>query len=384
MGRPTCGTMGTFSPLIKDKIKEYRPGKEGWGAITIRVELELAPDLSGEKIPSVSTINRHLKQRQRVRPYRMTIKLPGEACIPSTGPHDVWQMDAEGNKQVKDVGTVSMINIKDIFSKTYVQSYPLVLATKYNHPTGLNYQRVLRLAFMEFGRCQKLQVDHESVFYENTRPSPFPTRIHLWVLAMGAQLCHTPKGQPHKQGAVERKHQTMDRQVCQGRTYTDFDQLFAASQKRRARLNYHIPCRMLDQRPPLQVYPKAKHSGRYYDPRKEQELFNQQLIFDYLAKCKWCRNVNDSKGVSLGARYYTLKEAEPNSETKITFNLNTNRFRFCTPDDELITELDPKGLSFKELAGDLDTFIDWVENNPLVIFRQPPEENDDQKADTTF
>lgn len=372
MGRPRCGTLGSFDKAIQEEIDRYRPGSEGWGAITIQVELSLDSSFGGMKIPSVSTINRYLKQRNRLGAYRMVHRLPHEPCVSSQKAHQVWQLDAEGNKTVAHLGPLCMINIKDTFSKTYVQSYPLLLATKYNHPTTRDYQKVMRLAFMEFGRCEKLQVDHESVFYENSRTSPFPTPFHLWILGMGINLCYTPSGKPYKQGAVERKHQTMDRQVFQGKTYTSFNELFAACQKRRARMNQHFPCRMLDQCPPLKAYPQAIHSGTYYDPTQEHLLFNQQFIFDFLTKGKWYRKVSQKKAVTLGGRTYRLKPARPNSETQITFNNITKRFRFCDEQGHLLTELEPKGMSFSELAGDLEAFNKWVKENPLIIFYKKP------------
>lgn len=368
MGRPRCGTLGSFDDVIRKSIDEYRPGPEGWGAITIQVELSLDPKFSGTKIPSVSTINRYLKQRKVARSYRMVKKLPSEPCIPAQAAHQVWQLDAQGNKTIPKLGPLCMINIKDTFSKAYVQSYPLLLATRHHHPTTQDYQKVLRLAFMEFGRCEKLQVDHESVFNENTQISPFPTPFHLWILGMGIKLCYTPAGKPYKQGAVERKHQTMDRQVFQGKTYASFDELFAACQQRRARLNHHIPCRMLDQKPPLKAFPEAFHSGKYYDPDKEHKLFNQQYISDFLAKGKWFRKVSKNKFIYLGGQRYGLKLARPNSETQITFNNITKRLRCCDEQGQLIAELNPKGMSFKELAGDLESLKQWTRKNPLINF----------------
>ncbi len=128
-------------------------------------------------------------------------------------------MDAEGNKKVAGLGTVCMINLKDVFSKTYVGCLPLVFEKSCNHPQKAHYQRLMRLAFLEFGMNRHLQVDHESVFFDNQSASPFPTELHLWLTGLGIEVCYRPKGKPQKQGMVERSHQTMHQQVVAGQTF---------------------------------------------------------------------------------------------------------------------------------------------------------------------
>ena len=49
MGRPKIGILGSFDPRIKDLIDEYRPEPKGWGAVTIKTELELNKKIKGEK-----------------------------------------------------------------------------------------------------------------------------------------------------------------------------------------------------------------------------------------------------------------------------------------------------------------------------------------------
>lgn len=49
MGRPKCGVLGSFKPKIKELINEYRPQVDGWGAVTIKTELNLNQKVMGEK-----------------------------------------------------------------------------------------------------------------------------------------------------------------------------------------------------------------------------------------------------------------------------------------------------------------------------------------------
>ncbi len=371
-GRPPCGAAGTFSPAVRKRLDQLRPGVGGWGAITLRVELELDATLAGHRLPCVRSINNYLRDNNRVRPYRRPSTLPDTQLVIGQYPHDVWQMDAEGNKQVHEIGTVSMINIKDTFSKAYVQAYPLVLATRHSHPKKADYQRVLRLGWMEFGMNNCLQLDHESVFFDNTHARPFPTPFCLWAIGMGSHIIYTPGGKPFKQGAVERCHQTMDRQVCQNRAYPDHASLFANCQTRRQRLNFHIPCRSLNGQAPLKAHPQAKHSGKYYHPLMEHKLFDLEKIYQYLAQCKpWYRKVTDNRTIGLGTKQYFLRRAQAGTELEIRFDLQTKQFIFLDQDQQTIAHLAPKGLNHKDLAGDIYDFIAWTKTQSCIEHMKP-------------
>ena len=210
MGRPTTGLLSSFSPLIKEEITIYRPGSGGWSAKVIAVELSLDARFANEAQPSVSSINKYLSKRGKSKRQNKHSSLPVCPSIPvAMRPHEVWQMDSEGTKPVEGLGWVAPINVKDVFGKIYVMTYPCVLKTASNHPKTSDYQRTLRLAFMEWGLPEHLQTDHESVFFDNKTKSPYPTQLHLWLIGLNIDLRFTPFGKPQKQGTVERAHQTM-------------------------------------------------------------------------------------------------------------------------------------------------------------------------------
>jgi len=368
LGRPKSGVLGSFPLQIKEAINKLRPGKEGWGAITIKEEIQLDSELSAFRVPSVRSINYYLKATQRTRSYWKEEKLPEEPVIYSRHEHDVWQMDSEGNKIVPAVGTISFINIKDIHSKTHLGSYPCALGGNFNHPKREDYQMALRLAMLEFGRCARLQVDHESIYYENTNKTPYPTPFHLWALGLDIPLSYTPKGKPYKQGAVERQHQTMHQQICAGRTHQNWEALFAFTQRRRYMLNHHIPCRMLNGMAPLQAFPEAIRSDKPYDPRHEEDYFDPARIYDYLCQLRWIRTITSQRSFSLGAQSYSLKKATPNTSVVITLDRVSKMFHCKTPEGTLIDQLQPKGISFKELCGNLEDFISWATKCPDVEY----------------
>lgn len=365
MGRPKRGHLSSFDSSIRSKIDHYRPLKEGWSALTIGIELKLDPGLSQLAQPSVSSIHRYLKSSGKIKPPVKRVALPVEPCALAEHPHDLWQLDAKGNEKAKGLGTVSMINIKDVQSKSYINSYPCVFLKPTSHPTTAHYQTALRMAWMEFGMNKRLQVDHESIFHENSSASPFPTSFHLWLTGLGIEMCFTPKGKPQKQGIVEKSHQTIQTQVMAGKTYEDEYSLIKACQKRRQRLNYHIPSRATHNLPPLKANPEALCSNRKYEPEQEYKLFKPDLIYQYLCQGQWFRRVGSNKTIHIGGKVYYLSKAIPKTELEITFSLSQKKFICCNADSELIAQVEPKGLSFKELAKNLDEFKTWIKKIPF-------------------
>lgn len=348
--------MGSFDQSVHQKVEQYRPGREGWGALTIQVELQQEPDLKGHRKPSRSTIAAYLKAKGKTKPYKKHFDLPSKPCYAAEFAHDLWQMDAEGNKHVPGLGTVCMINLKDVFSKTYVGCLPLVFEKPCNHPQKVHYQRLMRLAFLEFGMNRRLQVDHESVFFDNISASPFPTELHLWLTGLGIEVCYTPKGKPQKQGMVERSHQTMHQQVTAGHAFGNHRQLFERCQQRRSRLNRDIPSRRTNAKPPLVNCPEAENSQRVYQVEAEKEIFDPQKIKNLLRNGKWYRTVSKDKTVALGGRVYYLPKACPKTEVEIKFNPYRSTFLFFDADGKFINSKPAQGLSFNELAGDLEDF----------------------------
>ena len=97
-------------------------------------------------------------------------------------------MDAQGIMRVEGVGKVSLISIVDVVSRLKAESYPSLDTT---NPALEDYQLSLRRAFLTYGLPAVVTLDHGTVFYDNTTPSPFPTRLHLWLLALGVQVRFT-------------------------------------------------------------------------------------------------------------------------------------------------------------------------------------------------
>ena len=127
------------------------------------------------------------------------------------------------------------------------ESYPSLETT---NPALPDYRLTLRRAFLTYGLPETLTLDHGTVFYENTTPSPFPTRLHVWLLALGVQVRFTRKRCPTDHAIIEPTFQTMTAQALLGQTYSSPSALWSGLDERRQVLNHHLPSRMLSHQAP--------------------------------------------------------------------------------------------------------------------------------------
>jgi hypothetical protein len=189
----------------------------------------------GQPLPSPASIGRFLHEQGLTRAYEKHSPLLVPERNPAEVPHAAWEMDARGYERVPDVGLVSLINLNDRCSHARLLSYPVWVGDKRctRHPTTEDYQTALRLAFTEWGMPIQLQVDRESMFFDNTTQSPFPTRLHLWLLALNIELVFGRPRCPTDQGMTQRSHQLWAAQCLQGQTYSDWFALYWTLHQRR-------------------------------------------------------------------------------------------------------------------------------------------------------
>jgi hypothetical protein len=356
MGRPPTGALGSYPALIRETLRAWRMAHPGWGPKTLRAQLAADERFRGQRLPGRSSIAGFLKEQGLTRPYERHSDLPQPQVGTARAPHEEWEMDARGYQPVPEVGVIALINLNDVFSRVKLLSYPCWLGQKRasRHPTTEDYQLVLRLAFTEWGLPERLAVDHDSVFYDNTCPSPFPTRLHLWLLALGVSLTFGRKGRPVDQGMTERSHQTWHHQVLEGQTFATQEVLRAALNRRRTFLNEHLPCATLGDVPPLMACPDARRPRRLYRPEWEKELLDVSRVYDYLAQGQWFRKGSNVGTVSLGGNVYYLGKQWIHQEVEISFDRQHQQLVFRSADGAQIKRLAPQGLMAADLMGELE------------------------------
>jgi transposase InsO family protein len=352
MGRPAAGPVSTFPTQLKEAILQLRKLHPGWGPNTLLVALKTDAAFRDQLLPSRAQIARLLKQAgltRRYQPHQDLIQPP--RTDPST-PHQEWQMDAQGIMRVEGVGKVSLISIVDVTSRLKAESYPSLETT---NPALPDYQLTLRRAFLTYGLPQVLTLDHGTVFYDNTTPSPFPTKLHLWLLALGVQVRFTRKRCPTDHAIIERTHQTMTAQALLGQTYPSHADLWAGLDERREVLNQYLPSRALSHKAPLQAYPHAIHSGRMYRPEWEEDLLCLEHVWSYLQQGRWFRSSRCNGVFSLGSSEYYIGKQFARRCIEIRFDPDPIAF-ICQPEgSEELVRVPAQGLTKAELMGELAT-----------------------------
>jgi putative transposase len=231
MGRPTTGPLSTLPTGMRDAILHLRRTHPGWGPDTLLAELRVDQRWAEHPLPSRSRIAALRNAEKLTRRYQKHSELPTPPMQPQGAPHDEWELDAQGRMHVAGVGNVSLITIIDVVSRLKVESYPCLDTT---NPPLEAYQLMLRRAFLTTGLPRRITLDHGTVFYDNTSASPFPTRLHLWLLALGIDVCFTRKRCPTDHAKIERSHQTMTLQALLGQRWPDQPALWVGLDGRRA------------------------------------------------------------------------------------------------------------------------------------------------------
>lgn len=351
MGRPQKGCLSSFSPFVSERIISIRKAHPGWGANTIWSELQVDTTLKGIILPRPNTIALYLKRKGLVKKYEKNIPLPESKLHPATYAHHIWQIDGQGATTVQSIGKVHLINIKDVFSKTYCGSVPYYAGLHSGTPSGIMYQHALRLAFCEFGMPTCIQTDHASVFYENKGKSPFPTRFHLWLISLGIPMIFSRKHTPTDQAIVERSHQTMTNQVIKGSAFESVLALHSYCDKRRKLLNEVLPCSTIGALAPLLAFPKARFSGKSYHPHLEKQIIDLERVYQYLNKGKWLRKAGKNRALHLGGQHYYVKAAKKKSLVQIQFDLEEKLLVFRDVNEHFLDKQPIKGLSIEILMG---------------------------------
>src|SRR6266478_1163993 len=350
MGRPATGPVSTFPNALKEAILHLRKLHPGWGPDTLLTAFKTNACWAEQPLPSRAEIARLLKRAgltRRYQPHHDLIQPPRASL---TNPHQEWQMDAQGIMRVEGVGKVSLISIVDVTSRLKAESYPSLETT---NPALPDYQLTLRRAFLTYGLPQTLTLDHGTVFYDNTTPSPFPTRLHLWLLALGVQVRFTRKRCPTDHAIIERTHQTMTAQALLGQTYPSHCALWTGLDERREVLNQHLPSRALSHRAPLETYPQAIHSGQFYWPEWEEELLSLEKVCSYLAQGRWFRRIRSNGFFGLGSYQYYLGKPFAQRSVAIGFDPDTMILICQLEGSEQTFRLPAQGLTKAELMGEL-------------------------------
>jgi hypothetical protein len=361
-GRPATGAL-SHTPAVRDAVRHLRQEHPGWGPQTLRCELQRSDPT--QPLPDRSRIAAFLHESGLCRRYQHHSDLPQSSATPASAPHDLWQMDAQGALRVPTVGRIALINIIDTVSRVKPVSYPAVGSGK---PSTADYQLALRCAFLRYGLPQAVSLDHDTVFHDTLCPSPYPTRLHLWLIALGVRVDFIRTHTPQDHGCVERQHQTVEWQALTGQTYANRLALCAALDERVDFLNTVYPSRALGGQAPMQAYPQVGHSGRYYRPEWEEQLLDPARIATYLAQGTWFRWAGKKGQFYLGDCTYGLGTTWANQQIEITFAAPTRMLACRSADGQRTAFLPAQDLTRSALMGELSPLVTLPYYQPMLAF----------------
>ncbi len=350
MGRPARGALSSYPMQVCVEIKQMRDDHPGWGPLTLLAELRRHPAYIATSLPSRARVAAFLKAKKLTRRYERHVALPQPPAEPALQPHDLWEMDAQGAQIVDGLGPVSILNILDVVSRMKAESYPHVASTKLAGPT---YQLILRCAFVRFGLPKAISLDHDSAFFDNTSGSPYPTRLHLWLLAMGVLVIFITQPPPKEHAKIERGHQTMTAQTIEGQSWHSQGALWRGLSQRREFLNCFYPSQALHGQAPIDAFPQAIHSGRDYRPEWEKELLDLQPVYAFLSQGHWFRETNLHGEFWLGMQRYNAGRTSAHTTQEITFDPSSVEFVAKTIATGQIRRFPAKGLTKIDLMGEL-------------------------------
>ena len=226
-----------------------------------------------------------------------------------------------------------------------------------SHPNTLDYQLVLRRAFLRYGLPERVSLDHDSVFYDNASASPYPTTLHLWLIALGVDVRFIEQKPPAEHSVIERAHQTMNQQAVAGQVFADGSALQQSLSDRSDFLNLRFPSRSLGGQPPLVACPEAQHSGRPYRLEWEEDMLDRQRVYEYLAKGRWFRRTSSQGQFSLGAHRYSVGKRLSNQTLEIIFDSQTRELVCLSEDGSQEVRLAAQGLTKAALMGELSPLV---------------------------
>lgn len=361
LGRPARGALSHWPDEVRAHIRQMRRDHPGWGPLTLRTELARWPQ-APHPLPSRARIAAYLKAEGLPREYERHAYLEQPSQAPAPAAHAEWQMDAQGVQVVAGVGRVAVINVGDPYTRLLTDSLGCAHTAV---PSTNDYLLALRRAFLDFGLPAGLSLDHDRCFYDSTSTSPYPTRLHLWLLALGVTVRFIGLRQPTQHGFIENMHQIMTHQALEGQTFAQPEGLQPALDARRAFLNEAYPSRALGGQAPLQAAPAAGHSGRVYAPEREAELLDRHRVYAYLAQHRWFRRTTDRGQFELGRYRYGLGTAWGQQTIQLTLDPQTLELVCQSEDGQQVRRLPAQGLTPADWMGELQPH--WLPTYQLAF-----------------
>jgi transposase InsO family protein len=211
-----------------------------------------------ETLPSPRTISRVLERaglkrtRRKKRPPAMTPTRKPEPIV--VAPNDLWTIDFKGWWRARDGARCEPLTVRDAFSR-------FILDVRLLPSTADEFVRpVLQGLFQKHGVPKAIQSDNGPPFASTALAGL--SKLSVWWMAHGISLVRSRPGCPQDNGAHERMHADMRREVQRaGAPTRDAQQTIC--DEWRAEFNHVRPHEALDMKTPGEIY---RPSSRRFVP----------------------------------------------------------------------------------------------------------------------
>jgi putative transposase len=250
------------------RLVELRRAFPKWGPKKLRLLLQGA--LPDETIPSVKTLQRILARmgEPRLRRARRP-NVAVERAAPQTksvAPCELWTVDFKGWWLSGDGARCEPLTVRDAFSR-FILALTLMRSTR--TPA---VQDVFERLFMQFGVPRRIQVDNGSPF-GSTVSFRGLSKLSAWWVAIGIEVVFSRPGKPQDNGAHERMHADISREL-QSTPAATIEAQQRLCEKWVHQFNYVRPHEALQMQTPAKIFRHSRH--RWRGPREPRYATGMQ------------------------------------------------------------------------------------------------------------
>jgi len=328
-GPSPTGILSAFDPIVRFAILRVKRQHSAWGAVVVLDEVAHCSSAKGRTLPKAAQTAAYFHQfGDRLVTHQRNLRLPPPIEPVLEGREGiVFQLDMQERQHLDKLGYFNVVDIRAPKWGITVGCYPHQAGEKRweRKVSQAEAREDCRDTFEKWGLPDIFQTDLDKVLV-CTDETPFPTDFTLWLVGLG--ILHRLIRRVTQNASVERSHRTFDKQMLSGVKAETWPDFLAHVQAELTRLTERIPSRAnaCHGKIPIQAHPEALTPKRPYRRDLEDQLFDMQRVYQYLAGGKWIRHTSAKGQFHFADRVYSVGTAYRSQYVTITFDLETRQF----------------------------------------------------------
>lgn len=328
-GPARTGILSRFDPIVRFAVLRVKRQHPGWGAVVVLDELAQRSSTCKRVLPKPAQVAAYFQQfGSRLVAYQRNLRLPPPLeAFPESKDLVIFQLDMQERLHLDQLGYFNVLNIRAPKWGITVGSYPHQAGEKcWKRKVSQKEAREdCRETFERWGLPDVMQTDKDKVLV-CTDETPFPTDFNLWLVGLG--IHHRIIQRVTQNGSVERCHRTFDKQMLSGVQADTWLAFLEHVQSEQIRLNERIPSRAkaCHGKIPVQAHPEALTPKHIYRREQEDQLFDMQRVFRYLAGGNWTRSASAKGQFHFADRVCSVGTKYRSQFVTLTFDLEAKQF----------------------------------------------------------